>query len=118
MNMKRELSNLEDSWNQEYKFNLLKKKNNKKGNNKKLFKRGRPKGKEIIDKSNNNNDKKEQIKGYRKYKIENKIYFEFMEILSILKEYAHIDYENILLKDEQKQEFKTNLNEFFKNKVR
>ena len=41
-----------------------------------------------------------------------------MEILSILKEYAHIDYENILLKDEQKQEFKTNLNEFFKNKVR
>ena len=31
MNMKRELSNLEDSWNQEYKFNLLKKKNNKHG---------------------------------------------------------------------------------------
>ena len=31
MNMKRELSNLEDSWNQEYKFNLLKKKIIKKG---------------------------------------------------------------------------------------
>ena len=114
--MKRELNNLEDSWNEGYK---IKKKNNSKLNNKKNFKRGRPKGKEINDKNNNNNnDKKEQIKKYGKYKIENKIYFEFMEILSILKEYSHIDYENIVLKDEQKQEFKTNLNDFFKNNVR
>ena len=114
--MKRELNNLEDSWNEGYKINKIKKKNNI--NHKKNFRRGRPKGKEVNEKNNSSSDKKEQIKKYGKYKIENKIYFEFMEILSILKEYAHIDYENILLKDEQKQEFKTNLNVFFKNNVR
>ena len=116
--MKRELNNLEDSWNEGYKINKIKKKNNSQLNNKKNFRRGRPKGKEVLDKNSNNNDKKEQIKKHGKYKIENKIYFEFMEILSILKEYSHIDYENIVLKDEQKQEFKTNLNDFFKNNVR
>ena len=116
--MKRELNNLEDSWNEGYKINKIKKKNNSQLNNKKNFRRGRPKGKEVNEKNNNNNDKKEQIKKYGKYKIENKIYFEFMEILSILKEYSHIDYENIVIKDEQKQEFKTNLNDFFKNNVR
>ncbi len=116
--MKRELNNLEDSWNEGYKINKIKKKNNSQLNTKKNFRRGRPKGKEVLDKNSNKNDKKEQIKKYGKYKIENKIYFEFMEILSILKEYSHIDYENIVLKDEQKQEFKTNLNDFFKNNVR
>jgi uncharacterized protein YwqG len=42
-------------------------------------------------------------------------YYDLTEILNFLKLYFNIDYENFILKDEQKQEFKAKVNDFLRD---
>jgi hypothetical protein len=51
----------------------------------------------------------------KKYLLESNFYFELVEILNFLKIYFEIDYENFILKDEHKQEFKAKVSDFLKD---
>ncbi len=47
-----------------------------------------------------------------KYVLDSNFYFELTEILNFLKIYFEVDYENFILKDEHKQEFKAKVSDF------
>ena len=104
--MKREISNLGDWWTISTKMKRIKKK-----------KRGRPRLSEQ-KKNTKREEDDEDIKEYYKYKLEDKIYYDFQDILSFLKDEYEIDYEDPILNDEEKQEFKTKLNLFFKTNIK
>jgi hypothetical protein len=93
--------------------------------------RGRPKNYSINNISSNNfkenssnNSKKEfksplpvakkhsNLLNLKKYSFSNELYYSLTDLLSFLKKYFNIDYENFILKDEQKQEFRAKINEF------
>lgn len=118
--MKREIINLENTWdNQKFK-QKKKRKYQKKLKQKDLIKeklmpkrkRGRPKiyknNQDSVIQNEDNND-------IIKYKLNDKYYYNFMDLLMFIKNCYGIDYENSILKDEQKQEFKVKLNSFFSN---
>lgn len=49
------------------------------------------------------------------FEAETGIHFNLTDLLQFLKFYFNIDYENFILKDEQKQEFKAKINDFLKD---
>lgn len=116
--MKREIINLENTWD---KLKLKKKRKYRKKQKTKQIKteqempkrkRGRPKlhrdpQDQVIHSSKDNE--------ITKYQLNDTLFYDLMDLLSFLKVYYGIDYENSILKDEQKQEFKVKLNHFFKN---
>ncbi len=55
---------------------------------------------------------------YKKYFLQNRIYYNLSELLIFLKIAFGIDYENFLLRDEIKQEFKAKTNEFLSDYTR
>ena len=113
--MKREITNLGDWRTISTKIKKIKKKISIQNTKK----RGRPKGKEIQKPKKSNPKKEEEKQEYHKYKLENQIYYDFLEVLSFLKDIYGIDYEdNSVLNDEEKQEFKAKLNDFFKNYIK
>ena len=116
--MKREINNLQNWWDISTKKQKIRKKYLKKQkSDKKIVHRGRPKRIEKLKKNLLSNI--EQIeKKYYKYDIEDILYFDFLEILSFLKEFYNFDYENDSLKDEKKEELKSKLNIFFNNFVK
>lgn len=112
--MKREISNLGDWWTISTKMKKIKKKII---HEQKVKKRGRPRLSEQKKKYKKKEDD-DSIKEYYKYKLEDKIYYDFQDILSFLKDEYEIDYEEPILNDEEKQEFKTKLNLFFKKHIK
>ena len=112
--MKREISNLGDWWTISTKMKRIKKKIIQ---DQKMKKRGRPCLSEQ-KKNTKREEDDEDIKEYYKYKLEDKIYYDFQDILSFLKDEYEIDYEDPILNDEEKQEFKTKLNLFFKTNIK
>ena len=112
--MKREISNLGDWWTISTKMKRIKKKIIQ---DQKMKKRGRPRLSEQ-KKNTKREEDDEDIKEYYKYKLEDKIYYDFQDILSFLKDECEIDYEDPILNDEEKQEFKTKLNFFFKTNIK
>ena len=116
--MKREINNLQNWWDISTKKQKIKKKYLKKQKiDKKIVHRGRPKRIEKLKKNLLSNIIQIEKK-YYKYDIENILYFDFLEILSFLKEFYNFDYENDSLKDEKKEELKSKLNIFFNKFVK
>ena len=112
--MKREISNLGDWWTISTKMKRIKKKIIQ---DQKMKKRRRHRLSEQ-KKNTKREEDDEDIKEYYKYKLEDKIYYDFQDILSFLKDEYEIDYEDPILNDEEKQEFKTKLNLFFKTNIK
>lgn len=111
--MKREITNLGEWW------TISTKIKKKKINLQNTKKRGRPKGKEAQRGKKTKPKKEEEKQEYYKYKLEGQIYYDFLEVFSFLKDIYGIDYEdNSVLNDEEKQEFKAKLNDFFKNYIK
>jgi hypothetical protein len=52
---------------------------------------------------------------FKRYIIDQLTYYDLTETLNFLKIYFNIDYENFILKDEQKQEFKAKVNDFLRD---
>ena len=55
---------------------------------------------------------------YKKYILQERIYYNLSELLIFIKIAFGVDYENFLLRDEMKQEFKAKMNEFLSDYTR
>ncbi len=72
-------------------------------------------GKNNISNNINSNLNNINTPYFKKYLINECTYYNLTELLLFLKTYFNIDYENFILKDEEKQEFKAKTNEFLKD---